>query len=194
MSFQSSLCVYCGSGLGIDSRHLEAARELGRRMAERRMRLIYGGARIGLMGALADSVLAAAGEVVGILPSHLDRTELGHRGATALHIVGSMHERKNKMFEMSDAFAVLPGGFGTLDEAFEMITWRKLGLHDKPIFLLDLAGYWRPLLALVDHVIGQGFAAPADRHLYSVVSTVEELLSAIEAAPRSKLKSHPERL
>jgi uncharacterized protein (TIGR00730 family) len=194
MSFASSLCVYCGSGLGIDSRHLAAARELGRRMAERRMRLVYGGARIGLMGALADAALGAGGEVVGILPGHLDKTELGHRGATELHIVGSMHERKNKMFEMSDAFAVLPGGFGTLDEAFEILTWRKLGLHDKPVFLLDIAGYWRPFLALVDHLVGQGFASPADRRLYAVVSSIEELISAIESAPRPSVSPHPERL
>jgi uncharacterized protein (TIGR00730 family) len=194
MPFASSLCVYCGSGLGIDGRHLEAARALGRRMAENRIRLIYGGARVGLMGALADAALAAGGKVVGILPGHLDKTEMGHRGASELHIVASMHERKSKMFEMSDAFVVLPGGFGTLDEAFEILTWRKLGLHDKPVFLVDIAGYWRPLLALVDHIVGQGFASPADRQLYTVVSDVETLIPALAAAPRPKVGSQPERL
>lgn len=194
MAFASSLCVYCGSGLGIDSRHAEAARALGRLMAEHRIRLVYGGARIGLMGAMADAALAAGGEVAGILPGHLDKTELGHRGATELHIVGSMHERKNKMFEISDAFAVLPGGFGTLDEAFEILTWRKLGLHDKPVFLVDIAGYWRPLVALVDHVVGQGFASPADRKLYTLVSGVDALIPALAAAPRPKLSPQPERL
>jgi len=194
MSFESSLCVYCGSGLGVDSRHLEAARDLGRRLAERHIRLIYGGARIGLMGTLADAALAAGGEVVGIIPGHLDKTELGHRGATELIVVDSMHERKYMMFEQSDAFAIMPGGLGTLDETFEMLTWRKLGLHDKPIILVDIAGYWRPLLSLIDHVIIQGFAAPTDRDLYKVVTTVEELVAAVESAPRPKTAAQPERL
>lgn len=194
MSFESSLCVYCGSGLGVDSRHLEAARDLGRLLAERHIRLIYGGARIGLMGTLADAALAAGGEVVGIIPGHLDKTELGHRGATELIVVDSMHERKYMMFEQSDAFAILPGGLGTLDETFEMLTWRKLGLHDKPIILVDIAGYWRPLLSLIDHVIIQGFVATTDRDLYKVVTTVEELVAAVETAPRPKTAAQPERL
>jgi uncharacterized protein (TIGR00730 family) len=194
MSFETSLCVYCGSGLGVDSRHLEAARDLGRLLAARRIRLIYGGARIGLMGTMADAALAAGGEVVGIIPGHLDKTELGHRGATELIVVDSMHRRKYMMFELSDAFAILPGGLGTLDEAFEMMTWRKLGLHDKPILLVDIAGYWQSLLRLIDHVIAQGFAAPTDRELYKVVSTVEELVQAVETAPRPKLAAQPERL
>ena len=194
MSFETSLCVYCGSALGVDSRIAEAARDLGRLLAERQIRLIYGGARIGLMGTLADAALAAGGEVVGIIPGHLDKTELGHRGATELIVVDSMHERKYMMFEESDAFAILPGGLGTLDETFEMLTWRKLGLHDKPIILVDIAGYWRPLLGLIDHVIVQGFAAPTDRDLYKVVSTVEELVAAVETAPRPKTAAQPERL
>jgi uncharacterized protein (TIGR00730 family) len=194
MSFETSLCVYCGSALGVDSRYAGAARDLGRLLAERHIRLIYGGARIGLMGTLADATLAAGGEVVGIIPGHLDKTELGHRGATELIVVDSMHERKFMMFEESDAFAILPGGLGTLDETFEMLTWRKLGLHDKPIILLDIAGYWRPLLGLIDHVIVQGFAAPTDRDLYKVVSTVEEVVAAMETAPRPKTAAQPERL
>ena len=194
MSFDTSLCVYCGSGLGVDSRHVEAARDLGRLLATRRIRLIYGGARIGLMGTLADAALVAGGEVVGIIPGHLDKTELGHRGATELIVVDSMHRRKYMMFELSDAFAILPGGLGTLDEAFEMLTWRKLGLHDKPVLLVDIAGYWQSLLRLIDHVIAQGFAAPTDRDLYKVVSTVEELVQAVETAPRPTLVAQPERL
>jgi uncharacterized protein (TIGR00730 family) len=194
MSFESSLCVYCGSGLGVDRRHLEAARALGRLMARRRIRLVYGGARIGLMGNMADATLEAGGEVIGIIPGHLDKTEFGHRGATELIVVDSMHRRKFMMFERSDAFAILPGGLGTLDEAFEMLTWRKLGLHDKPVFLVDIAGYWQSLLALIDHVIAQGFAAPTDRDLYKVVSTIEELVEAVECAPRPRLAAQPERL
>ena len=194
MSFDSSLCVYCGSSMGVDRRHVEAARDLGRLLAKRRIRLIYGGARIGLMGTLADSALTAGGEVVGIIPGHLDKTEFGHRGATELIVVDSMHRRKYMMFELSDAFAILPGGLGTLDEAFEILTWRKLGLHDKPVVLVDIAGYWRPLLALIDHVIGQGFAGPSDRALYSIAGTVEELVEAVEKAPRPRLVAQPERL
>jgi uncharacterized protein (TIGR00730 family) len=194
MPFDSSLCVYCASGIGIDSRHGDAARELGRAMAAQRIRLVYGGARIGLMGSLADAVLAGGGEVVGIIPGHLDKVEVGHRGATQLRVVDSMHERKHLMFEMSDAFAVLPGGFGTLDETFEILTWRKLGLHDKPVMLVDIAGFWRPLLALIDHVIGQGFAAAADRRLYQVVSSIPELLSALAEAPLPKLADQPDRI
>lgn len=194
MSFETSLCVYCGSGLGVDRRHLEAARELGRLLARRRIRLVYGGARIGLMGNMADAALANGGEVVGIIPGHLDKTEFGHRGATELIVVDSMHRRKFMMFELSDAFAILPGGLGTLDEAFEMLTWRKLGLHDKPIYLVDIAGYWQNLLTLIDHVIAQGFAAPADRNLYRVVSTIEDLVRAVETAPRPRVAAQPERL
>jgi uncharacterized protein (TIGR00730 family) len=194
MSFDTSLCVYCASNLGIDSRHIEAARELGRAMAQRKIRLVYGGARIGLMGALADAVLAGSGEVVGIIPRHLDKVEVGHRGASQLIVVESMHERKNLMFEMSDAFAVLPGGFGTLDETFEILTWRKLSLHDKPVLLVDVAGFWRPLISLIDHVIGQGFAIAADRELYRIVANIPALLAALETAPSPKLVAQPERL
>jgi len=194
MRFDTSLCVYCASGIGLDSRHVEAARELGRAMAAERIRLVYGGARIGLMGALADAVLGAGGEVVGIIPSHLDKVEVGHRGASELIVVDSMHQRKQLMFEMSDAFAVLPGGFGTLDETFEILTWRKLALHDKPVLLVDIAGFWRPLLTLIDHVIGQGFAHPADRDLYRVVSTVAQLLAALKQAPAPQLPDQPDRL
>ncbi len=163
-------------------------------MAERHIRLVYGGARIGLMGKLADAVIAGGGEVVGIIPQHLDRVEVGHRGASELIVVDSMHQRKQQMFEMSDAFAVLPGGFGTLDEAFEIITWRKLGLHDKPILLANIAGYWQPLITLMDYIIGQGFAHPGDRGLYRVVNTVPDLLAALETAPRPRLPDQPERL
>ena len=194
MRFDTSLCVYCASGIGLDSRHVEAARELGRAMAAERIRLVYGGARIGLMGALADAVLGAGGEVVGIIPSHLDKVEVGHRGASELIVVDSMHQRKQLMFEMSDAFAVLPGGFGTLDETFEILTWRKLALHDKPVLLVDIAGFWRPLLTLIDHVIGQGFAHPADRDLYRVVSTIAQLLAALKQAPAPQLPDQPDRL
>ena len=190
----SSLCVYCGSSVGIDPIYRAAAERLGRVMAENRIRLVYGGGRIGLMGILADSVVAAGGSAVGVIPEFLESREVGHQGVDELHIVDSMHSRKNLMFELSDAFAVLPGGFGTLDETFEIITWRQLRLHDKPIVVLDVGGYWRPLLQLVDHVIGTGFARPEYRALFTVVDDVEDVIAAIRKEPEPSVPDRPSRL
>lgn len=190
----SSLCVYCGSATGTDPRYREAAVRLGQIMAENRIRLIYGGGRIGLMGVLADSVVAHGGTAAGVIPRFLETREVGHRGVNELHIVDSMHTRKNLMFELSDAFAVLPGGFGTLDETFEIITWRQLRLHDKPIVLIDIAGYWQPFLRLVDHVIGMGLAKPECRSLFTVVTDVDEVIAAIRREPEPAVPGRPERL
>ncbi len=182
MTILSSLCVYCGSSSGVDARHRDAAARLGRLMAERGVRLIYGGGRVGLMGILADAALAAGGSVTGIIPVLLEEREVEHQGLSELHVVGSMHERKHRMFELADAFAVLPGGLGTLDETFEIVTWRQLGLHDKPVVLVDNAGYWAPLLGLIDHAIASGFAQPAVKRLFTVVETVDDVFTAIAAA------------
>lgn len=190
----SSLCVYCGSSAGIDPLYRAVAERLGRLMAENRIRLVYGGGRIGLMGILADAVIAAGGAAVGVIPEFLETREVGHQGVDELHIVDSMHSRKNLMFELSDAFAVLPGGFGTLDEAFEIITWRQLKLHDKPIVLIDAGGYWRPLLRLIDHVIARGFARPEYRELFTVVPNVEDVFAAIRKEPEPSVPDLPERL
>jgi uncharacterized protein (TIGR00730 family) len=190
----SSLCVYCGSATGVDPTYREAAVRLGRLMAENRIRLVYGGGRVGLMGVLADSVIAHGGSVAGVIPRFLETREVGHRGVSELHIVDSMHIRKNLMFELSDAFAVLPGGFGTLDETFEIITWRQLKLHDKPIVLVDAGGYWQPFLNLVDHVIGNGLARPECRALFTVVSDVDEVIAAIRREPEPAVPDLPERL
>lgn len=190
----SSLCVYCGSSVGIDPIYRAAAERLGRVMAENRIRLVYGGGRIGLMGVLADSVIAAGGSAVGVIPEFLETREVGHQGVDELHIVDSMHSRKNLMFELSDGFAVLPGGFGTLDETFEIITWRQLRLHDKPIVVLDVGGYWRPLLHLIDHVIGTGFARPEYRGLFTVVDDVEDVIAAIRKEPEPSVPDRPSRL
>src|SRR5262245_48697102 len=130
-----SVCVYCGSHVGRNRRHREAAVGLGQLLAQHGIRLVYGGGRIGLMGEVADAVIADGGEVIGIIPEMLETKEVGHRGISELRVVTSMHERKNLMFEMADGFVILPGGLGTLDEAFEMLTWRQLRLHDKPIIL-----------------------------------------------------------
>lgn len=186
------LCVYCGSAGAVDERYRAAARELGECLARARIDLVFGGGRIGLMGVLADAVLAQGGRVVGIIPELLRDAELAHAEASELVIAGSMHERKRLMAERADAFAILPGGIGTLDETFEIVTWRHLGLHDKPIFVVDVAGYWRPLRALLDHLVRQGFAAPLVPRLLTVVPDVAALMTALAhahrgGAPRSAL-------
>ena len=151
-------------------------------IADAGIELIYGGGRIGLMGRLADAVLLAGGRVTGIIPAHLDNREIGHHGVNELIVVGSMHERKQLMFDRSDAFAVLPGGIGTIEETFEIITWKQLLRHDKPIVILDTAGYWQKLQALVDHVIEHGFATRRSRALFQMVDTVDMLMEALATA------------
>ncbi|HYM31096.1 MAG TPA: TIGR00730 family Rossman fold protein [Candidatus Cybelea sp.] len=184
MTILKSLCVYCGSSNRVDPVHRQAAATLGRILAENGVRLIYGGGRVGLMGICADAAMAGGGEVIGVIPEHLNNAEVGHTGLTELRIVQSMHFRKNMMFELADAFAILPGGLGTLDETFEIVTWRQLGLHDKPIVLVDNAGYWSPLLKLIDHTIAAGFARATTHQLFTVVERVEDVIPVIEAAPQ----------
>ena len=183
MTGMKRVCVYCGSANGALPVYRAAAEKLGRLLAESHIGLVYGGGRVGLMGILADAALKAGGEVTGIIPGHLHKREIGHEGATRLVVVGSMHERKQKMFELADAFAILPGGLGTVEEAMEIITWRQLGLHDKPVFLIDVANYWAPLAALFDHVIAQGFARNETRALFRLLPRVEDFLPALAAAP-----------
>jgi len=182
MAIVKRLCVYCGASDLVDPVYRAAAVELGTRLADAGIELVYGGGRIGLMGRLADAVLQAGGRVTGIIPAHLDNREIGHHGVNELIVVGSMHERKQLMFERSDAFAVLPGGIGTIEETFEIITWKQLLLHDKPIVIVDIAGYWQKLQALVDHVIEKGFASRRSRALFQVVDTVDMLMEALAAA------------
>ena len=194
MAELSSLCVYCGSRAGADPSFLALARELGRRLARERVRLVFGAGRIGLMGALADAVMAAGGTAIGVIPEHLSRVEIAHAGLTEIHVVDSMHARKQKMFELADAFAVLPGGLGTLDETIEVLTWRQLGLHDKPIVVLDHRGYWRPLEALIRHTVARGFAGAETAGLYAVATTIDDLFARLAAAPPASLETHAERL
>jgi uncharacterized protein (TIGR00730 family) len=182
MSNIARLCVYCGSSGAVDGEYREAATELGAGLAAAGIGLVYGGGRVGLMGLLADAALAGGGEVIGIIPSRLRDAELAHPGATELVVVESMHERKRLMAEKADAFAVLPGGIGTLDEMFEILSWKQLGLHDKPILLADIGGYWAPLCALIEHIVTKGFARPEARELLGVVPTVATLMAALEAA------------
>src|SRR5713226_2221977 len=169
MQHVTRLCVYCGSAAGLDPRYQAAARELGEALAKAGIELVFGGGRVGLMGVLAASVLAAGGRVVGIIPQRLRDAELAHPGASELVIVDTMHDRKRLMAERADAFAVLPGGIGTLDETFEILTWRALGLLDKPILIVDVAGYWQPLRALLDHLAAHGFTEPLIPRLLKVV-------------------------
>jgi len=188
-----SLCVLCGSRDGSDPVYRQAAIDLATLMVQRGVRLVYGGGSIGLMGVIADTVLAEGGEVVGVIPDFLIRWEVGHCKLTELIVTDSMHDRKRKMFEMADAFVVLPGGLGTLDETFEIITWKQLRLHDCPIVVFDVDGYWAPLMALIQHAIGTGFAHPGTLDLFSVVDTPEAVLDAVASAPSPKeeaLTSH----
>lgn len=158
-----AVCVFCGSALGRRQAYRDAAVEVGRLLAERGVTLVYGGGNVGLMGVVADACLAAGGQVVGVIPQSMVERELAHRGLTELHIVGSMHERKALMADRSDAFLALPGGFGTFDELFEILTWRQIRLHQKPVGLLNVAGYFEPLLAMADHAVEEGFLRAAER-------------------------------
>jgi uncharacterized protein (TIGR00730 family) len=188
------LCVYCGSSAAVDRQYREAASELGGRLAAAGIGLVYGGGRVGLMGLLADAALAAGGVVTGIIPSRLHDAELAHEGATELVVVRGMHERKRLMAERADAFAILPGGVGTLDEMFEILSWKQLQLHDKSIFVVDIAGYWAPLRALLDHIVVKGFARPQTWGLLQVVPTVAALMAALSEAPAISRKTDIDQL
>jgi uncharacterized protein (TIGR00730 family) len=184
MAVVKSLCVFCGASDTVDPAYREAAMRLGTLMAEAGVGLVFGGGRIGLMGLIAAAVAAGGGTVTGVIPQHLHQAEIGPQPAIGtLHVVESMHERKALMFARSDAIAVLPGGLGTLDEAFEVLTWKQLGLHDKPIVLVDIAGYWAPLLHMIDRVVESGFAPRASLGLMRVVNTPEEVLPLLARLP-----------
>jgi uncharacterized protein (TIGR00730 family) len=177
-----SLCVFCGSTAGRRDDYSTAARNLGRLLAERGIRLIYGGGNIGLMGILADEVLRGGGQVIGVIPRHLVERELAHAGATEMRIVSCMHERKALMAELADAFVALPGGIGTFEELLEIMTWAQLGLHNKPIGLLDVCGYYRPLLALLQNAAHEGFLQPENQGLLTVATDPAELLDQLAAS------------
>jgi uncharacterized protein (TIGR00730 family) len=181
----SAVCVFCGSSSGEGGRWAEVARSLGTLLAARGIDLVYGGGRVGLMGEVADAALAGGGRVVGVIPSGLFTREVAHRGVTELHEVESMHTRKALMYDRSDAFVALPGGFGTLDELAEVVTWTQLGLHGKPTVLLDVDGFWDPLVALLDGMAASGFLKPENRDLLHVRDTPEAALAYLtEAEPR----------
>lgn len=176
-----SLCVFCGSSPGVDPRYLAAARELGHALASGGVRLVYGGASVGLMGAVADAALQAGGDVVGIIPEALERKEVAHRGLPDLRIVHSMHERKALMAELSDGFVALPGGVGTLEELFEVWTWGQLGYHTKPCAIYNVAGFYTGLMAFLDHATAAGFMRPGTREMLIVEDSLAPLLSRLQS-------------
>jgi uncharacterized protein (TIGR00730 family) len=183
MSRRFHVCVFCGARSGSSPAYARAAAALGQRLGERGLALVYGGARVGLMGALADAALAAGALVIGVLPRSLSSVEVAHSGLTELVLVDGLHARKARMTAESDAFIALPGGFGTLDELFEALTWAQLGLHTRPLGLLNVNGFWDPLVATVERQVATGFVTPADGARLSVESEPDALLDAL-GAPR----------
>lgn len=182
MSSIKSVCVYCGSSAAVDDLYKNAAKDLGGKLARNGMRLIYGGGASGLMGMTADATLAAGGKVTGIFPEFLGNFETPHKTLTEIHVVKSMHERKQMMAEMSDCFVVMPGGFGTLDEFFEILTWRQLQLHNKPVFLVNINGYWSPLLDMLAQIFDKKFARDIHRNCFTVTDTVDGVIHSLKMA------------
>lgn len=174
-----SLCVFCGSSFGHDQKWSAAARRLGAGLAEAGITLVYGGSRSGLMGAVAEAALDAGGRVEGVIPRFFLPNEDPFAEVSELTVVEDMHSRKKLMFDKADAFCVLPGGLGTLDETFEILTWKQIALHDKPVLMLNMDGYWTPWLALVDRIVAEGFAKPGVTGFYEVLDTVEEVLARL---------------
>lgn len=177
------VCVFCGSSSGAREEYRAAATRLGEALARRQLTLVYGGARVGLMCAVADAVLQAGGHAIGVIPDALVHREIAHDGLTELHVVGSMHERKALMAESADAFVLLPGGFGSWEEFFEAITWSQLGLHEKPCGVLNVSNYYGPLLTLVDHAVAEGFVRESHRRAIIVDEDPEALLDQLARAP-----------
>jgi uncharacterized protein (TIGR00730 family) len=189
-----AICVFCGSSGRVAEQHRKAASRFGQILAENGITLVFGGGRVGLMGLCADAAVAAGGNAGGIIPRILHEVEVAHQNLTELHIVETMHQRKKMMFDRSDAFVVLPGGVGTLDETFEIVTWRQLRLHDKPIIVVNEGGYWTPFIAMVDHIVASGFAGERTRQLFKVVESVEDVLPALAVTPAPRLAARPEKL
>ncbi len=187
-----TLCLFCGSSSRVDPIYKQAAERFGRMTAERGSTLVYGGGRVGLMGLAADAAIDAGGQVVGVIPNFLQELEVGHSGLAELIVTDSMHARKQIMYDRADAFVVLPGGLGTLDEMVEVLTWTQLKLSAKPVILVDVAGYWEPFLKLVDHTVERGFARQENRDAIAVVREIDQIFEKVDAwrpgdaDPRSK--------
>jgi len=184
-----SICVYCGSNVGSSTEFIDAARDLGSAMALRNIRLVYGGGHVGLMGAVADAVIEAGGEVTGVITEQLVSAEVAHHGLTTLEVVTDMHARKARFEELSDAFIALPGGFGTVEELVEMLTWNQLGIIRKPVVLLDIGQYWSPLLAWMDSAVDAGFVRRGHRMLAQRALTADEAIAlALGPVPETPSK------
>jgi uncharacterized protein (TIGR00730 family) len=181
MSILRRICVYCGSNPGSDPAHRAVAHDLGAFLARQGITVVYGGGNVGLMGAVADGALSEGGQVIGVIPRSLMEKELGHGGVTELHVVGSMHERKQLMVDLSDGFIALPGGFGTLDELFETLTWLQLSFHDKPVALLNASGFFDGLIAFIHHMSREGFLKPEHAACVLVETAAERLLERMQA-------------
>lgn len=181
MSTLQRICVFCGSSVGERPAYAAAARELGRTLAERGLGVVFGGGKVGLMGVLADAVLAAGGDVIGVIPDALVAREIGHSGLTKLHVVRSMHERKTLMADLASAFIALPGGYGTFEEFFEAVTWTQLGIHQKPCGLLNVDGYYDAMLTLLERAVADGFIREANRGLVLDAPDIPRLLAKLEA-------------
>lgn len=178
-----SICVFSGSRAGIDPEHEKAARRLGHLIAERGIRLIYGGGDIGLMSIVARAALEKGGDVVGVIPDFIQKFEVGNPGLTELIVVDSMHDRKRTMFEMADGFVSLPGGLGTMDETLEIITWKQLQQHNKPLVLVDVNNYWRSFRELIQHIVDFGYGHHGIADLFSTVESVDDIFDALASAP-----------
>ena len=178
-----SVCVYCGTSMRADQIYKDAAYEFGKALAEAHMQLVYGGGKLGLMGLVADGAILNGGRAIGFIPGHLQHLEGSYSGLSELHVVDSMHTRKLKMSENADAFVILPGGFGTLDEMFEILTWRQLHLHDKPIIIANINGYWDPLKALADNIVNKFFAYPRDENYLIFVKDIAEIIPLLRRLP-----------
>jgi uncharacterized protein (TIGR00730 family) len=183
----TSLCIYCGSSNHGRASHHTAARRMGEIVAEAHIRLIYGGGSVGVMGMLADAAANGGGEVIGIIPKFLDQLEVGRRNCTELIVTDSMHSRKQRMAELADGFVILPGGLGTLDELFEIMTWKQLGLHDKPIVVVNVDGYWASLISLLNDIVEESYARPEHRDFLRIVGTVDDVLPALAEMPLASI-------
>jgi hypothetical protein len=190
------VCVFCASTAGVSPHYSRAARQLGQSIAERGYGLLYGGASVGTMGIVADAALAAGGAVVGVIPDVIKEREIEHRGLTELHVVRTMHERKAMLAARADAFVALPGGYGTLDEFIEVVTWAQLGIHAKPCVLVNLAGFYDKLLAFLDHTVAEGLIQPENRALIQVAQDADSALALVEHTwgLRPEIPAHDARL
>jgi uncharacterized protein (TIGR00730 family) len=182
-----SVCVFCGSSTAVDPAYLSIASSVGQILAMRGVRLVYGGASVGMMGAVANATLASGGIVLGVIPASLDAREIAHRGVTELRVVDTMHTRKKTMADESDAFLALPGGFGTMDELFEITTWRQIDLHRKPIALFNVSGFYDPLIEWIRHSATQRFIPPVVEHAIEVVTDLAQLAEWIDRVPEAPI-------